>query len=117
MFTLRKKKLSGNDLTDLAINIKFLFSSYVRLSVHTTEQKNLKYLDLLIHSKFKGRPLKIQLASQKVLKMILLKFSVSEKATKICAIVLKVLTSKPLKDDCSNFCGLLIKAELYKMRQ
>ena len=57
MFTLRKKKLSGNDLTDLAINIKFLFSSYVRLSVHTTEQKNLKYLDLLIHSKFKGRPL------------------------------------------------------------
>ena len=45
MFTVRKKKLSGNDLTDLAISIKFLFSSYVRLSVRTTkESQTFRYI-------------------------------------------------------------------------
>ena len=46
----------------------------------------------------------------------LLKFSFSEKATKICAICLMVLLSKRQnhKADCANFGGLLRKAELYK---
>ena len=39
-----------------------------------------------------------------------LKFSFSEKATKICAILLIVLTFMVYQ---ANFCGLLRKAELY----
>ena len=45
------------------------------------------------------------------------KFSFSEKATKICAIVFMVLNllskRQNHKDDCAHFCGLLRKAELY----
>ena len=43
-----------------------------------------------------------------------IKFSFSEKATKICAICLMVLLSKCQnhKADCANSCGLLRKAEL-----
>jgi hypothetical protein len=52
------------------------------------------------------------------LSCILLKFSLSEKAKKICKIFLMVWTSKcsNLEEDCTNYCALLRKAELYLYR-
>ena len=111
LFAAKCAKISLLQVQTYSVEIFVMATNFVWLVLQETQKRKNIYLnsELKTESDFDCPTWNYR--------MYELKFSFSEKVTKICAILLMVLhmlsKRKNHKGDCPNFCGLLRKAALY----